>query len=134
MKHIDVDRTFRKLKHEDQDSKELCENMGIPHEVLKEQGTQVLILEPRGELTKKMGEDAGMDEPVLSKATEIAEGNPGMMNYLIQIWKEVDEVSCTCLLACLKARNLGGSSLYTIIKGRGGADKAIEDFRYRGWL
>lgn len=104
------------------------ENFGFGPEV------KVFHLTGSDEVTTQIATSHKMAEDLIPKAVEVAEGNPGAMTHLVQIYKTLNnDADFALLCSCLKIKKLKGSDLYSFVK-KHGIESAISQFRKAGWV
>jgi len=85
------------------------------------------------EVTKRIWDGAGCPETHRELAMEVAEGNPGCMTYLVELYNKVSDFEFRVLLGILKGMKLKGSDLYSYIK-KNTLDGSIAAFKRMSWI
>lgn len=62
---------------------------------------------------------AGCTAEQIEQMAPVAKGNPGAMNYLLELRKEFSPIDFQVLLLCLKAKELTGPDFYLFVKNLG---------------
>lgn len=94
---------------------------------------KVFNLQGDTEAVRRIGTSAGLSSKTIDAMVKVSEGNPGAMNYLVDICKQSNESRIECLCACLEIKKLKGSELYSYIKMHT-VSGAIHKFIEAGWL
>ena len=101
-------------------------------DILNNKDITVHTLRPSEELTSKIGEGAGCTAEEIEEMRPVAAGNPGAMNYLLELRKHFIPLDFKIVLSCLKTQNIVGPDFYLFVKNRG-VDKAVKEME-GAWL
>jgi len=100
----------------------------------KDENVTVFKLTGSDVVTGAIAKGAGIEGKLLEKFVEVAAGNPGCANYLLELKTSLSsDIDFELALVCFKVKQLTGSELYSTIKSKG-VNTIISEMRASEWI